>query len=90
MCLYNVAPLRPKALNPRRLSKPAKSIMTMSTTYLPFLDKLGVLNRLVGVDDTTYVNNPAVLKMAEEGKLATIGYGASVNVEKVLEVARIW
>ncbi len=66
---------------------PAKSIMTMSTTYLPFLDKLGVLDRLVGVDDTTYVNNPAVLKMAEEGKLATIGYGAAVNVEKVLEVA---
>lgn len=66
---------------------PVKSIMTMSTTYLPFLDKFGLLDRLVGVDDTTYVNNPTVLKMAEEGKLATIGYGSAVNVEKVLEAA---
>ena len=78
----------PEGFEPSQIVEvPAKSIMTMSTTYLPFLDKLGVLDRLVGVDDTTYVNNPAVLKMAEEGKLATIGYGAAVNVEKVLEVA---
>ncbi|PWH13079.1 MAG: ABC transporter substrate-binding protein [Anaerolineae bacterium] len=66
---------------------PAKTIITMSTTYLPALDELGLLDRLIGVDDTTYVNNPTVLKMAEEGKLASIGYGAGVNVEKVLELA---
>lgn len=66
---------------------PAKTIITMSTTYLPALDELGLLDRLVGVDDTTYVNNPAVLKMAEDGKLASIGYGSGVNVEKVLELA---
>lgn len=66
---------------------PARTIITMSTTYLPALDELGLLDRLVGVDDTTYVNNPAVLKMAAEGKLASIGYGSGVNVEKVLELA---
>lgn len=66
---------------------PAKTIVTMSTTYLPALDELGLLDRLVGVDDTTYVNNPTVLKMAAEGKLASIGYGSGVNVEKVLELA---
>lgn len=66
---------------------PAKTIITMSTTYLPALDELGLLDRLVGVDDITYVNNPTVLKMAEEGKLASIGYGSGVNVEKVLELA---
>ncbi|MCX7753662.1 MAG: ABC transporter substrate-binding protein [Anaerolineales bacterium] len=66
---------------------PAKTIITMSTTYLPALDELGLLDRLVGVDDTTYVNNPTVLKMAEDGKLASIGYGSGVNVEKVLELS---
>ncbi|MFN8439805.1 MAG: ABC transporter substrate-binding protein [Caldilineaceae bacterium] len=69
------------------INVPIKRIITMSTTYLPFLDKLGVLDRLVGVDDTTYVNNPTVLKMAEEGKLPSIGYGAAVNVEQVLDLA---
>jgi iron complex transport system substrate-binding protein len=65
---------------------PVKSIVTMSTSYLPFLDELGVLDRLVGLDDATYVSNPTVLKMAEEGKLTMIGYGSGVNVEKALEL----
>ncbi|MGC8856422.1 MAG: ABC transporter substrate-binding protein [Anaerolineae bacterium] len=65
---------------------PVKSIVTMSTSYLPFLDELGVLDRLVGLDDATYVSNPTVLKMAEEGKLTMLGYGAGVNVEKALEL----
>ncbi|HXF85965.1 MAG TPA: ABC transporter substrate-binding protein [Anaerolineales bacterium] len=66
---------------------PVQTIVTMSTTYLPFLDELGLLDRLVGLDDATYVSNPTVLKMAEEGKLTMIGYGSSVNVEKALELA---
>ncbi len=74
-------------LDEQIIEVPAKSIITMSTTYLPALDELGLLDRLVGVDDTTYVSNPTVLKMAEEGKLASIGYGSGVNVEKVLELA---
>lgn len=65
---------------------PVMRVVTMSTTNLPFLEQLGVLDRLVGVDDTTYVNNPTVLQMAAEGKLASIGYGANVNVEQALEL----
>lgn len=65
---------------------PVKSIVTMSTSYLPFLDELGLLDRLVGLDDATYVSNPTVLKMAEEGKLTMLGYGSGVNVEKALEL----
>jgi iron complex transport system substrate-binding protein len=65
---------------------PVQTIVTMSTSYLPFLDELGLLDRLVGLDDATYVSNPTVLQMAAEGKLVTIGYGASVNVEQALEL----
>ncbi len=74
-------------LDEQIITVPVQSIVTMSTTYLPPLDELGLLDRLVGVDDTTYVSNPKVLKMAEEGKLASIGYGSGVNVEKVLELS---
>ncbi len=66
---------------------PVQTIVTMSTSYLPFLDELGLLDRLVGLDDATYVSNPTVLQMAAEGKLAMIGYGSSVNVEQALELA---
>ncbi len=65
---------------------PVKRIITMSTTYLPFLEAYGVLDRLVGIDDATYVNNPTVLQMAADGDVAQIGYGAGVNVEQILDL----
>lgn len=65
---------------------PVKTIVTMSTTYLPFLEQIGVLDRLVGLDEATYVSNPTVLKMAADGKLKTIGSGAAVNVEQALDL----
>lgn len=68
------------------IAVPVQSIATMSTSYLPFLENLGVLDRLVAVDDVTYVNNPTVLAKAEAGEIAQIGYGAGVNVEQLLDL----
>ncbi|MGQ0602816.1 MAG: ABC transporter substrate-binding protein [Anaerolineales bacterium] len=65
---------------------PVKSIVSLSTSYLPFLDELGVLDRLVGLDDVTYVSNETVVKLAAEGKLKIIGTGATVNVEQALDL----
>jgi iron complex transport system substrate-binding protein len=80
------APAPESFLDEQIIEVPIKSIVTMSTSYLPFLDELGLLDRLVGLDDATYVSNPTVLKMAEEGKLTMLGYGSGVNVEKALEL----
>lgn len=66
---------------------PVQHIATMSTSYLPFLAAYDLLDRLVAVDDVTYVNNPTVVQMAETGDLVQIGYGAGVNVEQLLELA---
>ena len=66
---------------------PVQQIATMSTSYLPFLEAYNLLDRLVAVDDVTYVNNPTVLAMAEAGTLVQIGYGAGVNVEQILDLA---
>ncbi|MCK6582679.1 MAG: ABC transporter substrate-binding protein [Anaerolineales bacterium] len=74
-------------LDEQIINIPVQTVVIMSTSYLPFLDELGLLDRLVGLDDATYVSNPAVLKMAEEGKLAMIGYGSGVNVEQALELS---
>ncbi|NWG05203.1 MAG: ABC transporter substrate-binding protein [Chloroflexi bacterium] len=74
-------------LDEQIIEVPVQTIVTMSTSYLPFLDELGLLDRLVGLDDATYVSNTTVLKMAEEGKLTMLGYGSGVNVEKALELA---
>lgn len=65
---------------------PVQRFIGMSTTYLPVLEQLGVLDRLVGLDDLTYVNNEAVRAMGEAGQLGYIGYGANVNVEEALNL----
>lgn len=68
------------------IAVPVQSIVTMSTSYLPFLENLGVLDRLTAVDDVTYVNNATVLAKAAAGEIAQIGYGAGVNVEQLLDL----
>jgi cobalamin transport system substrate-binding protein len=73
-------------LDEQIINVPVKTVVTMSTTYLPILDELGLLDHLVGLDDASYVSNPTVLKMAADGKLTLLGYGSQVNVEKALEL----
>jgi len=69
---------------------PVRSIVTMSTTYFPHLEMLGVLESLVAVDDATYVFNERVQQRASAGEIAVVGGGAGggvVNVEMLLELA---
>lgn len=63
---------------------PVERIVTMSTTHLPHLVDLGVLDRLVALDNVQYVNTSAVVDLVERGDVAQVGSGAEVNVEKVL------
>jgi iron complex transport system substrate-binding protein len=65
---------------------PVKTIVTMSTTQLPHLNTLGLLDRLVGVDSFQYINTPAVVELVEADKLVEIGSGAEVNVELAIDL----
>ncbi len=65
---------------------PARSIITMSTTFLPHLQELGVLDRLVGVDSFAYINTPAVRSLVDAGTLTEIGNGMQVNVESIIDL----
>jgi iron complex transport system substrate-binding protein len=63
---------------------PIKSIIPMSTTYLPALDKLGVAGTIKGLDSFLYANTPSVVKLIEDKKLVEIGSGATVNLEALI------
>jgi iron complex transport system substrate-binding protein len=65
---------------------PVNRIVAMSTTQLPHLSELGVLDTLVGVDSFLYINNPDVRKKIEAGELVEIGSGGQVNVEQALDL----
>lgn len=65
---------------------PVKSIVTMSSTFVTTLAELKLLDRLVGLDEATYISNAKVLQMADAGQLTMIGVGAGVNVEQALDL----
>lgn len=65
---------------------PAGDIIAMSTTQLPHLTALELVERLVGLDSFLFVNTPEVRELIDAGALVEIGSGAEVNVELVLDV----
>ena len=64
---------------------PINSIIAMSTTYLPYLDTLGEVDSLVGMDSTMFASNTAVREKIDAGEIVEVGFGAEVNVEQVLD-----
>lgn len=65
---------------------PAGSLITMSTTYLPFVVELGLLDYLVGHDEFDYVSTPEVRARIESGAMTEVGGGAGVSVETVIDL----
>ncbi|MCX7853586.1 MAG: ABC transporter substrate-binding protein [Caldilineales bacterium] len=66
------------------IEAPVEDVIAMSTTQLPHLEKLDLLDRLIGLDSFLYVNNPKVRTLIEAGALVEIGGGAEVNIEKTI------
>ena len=65
---------------------PAGDIITLSTTQLPALAQLGLLEHLVGVDSAFYISTAEVLDAVAEGKIAEVGFGAQINIELTLDL----
>lgn len=64
---------------------PTGTIISMSTSQLPQIVELGLIDQLIGVDSIAFINTPEVVEKAEAGELIEVGAGASVNVEMVLD-----
>ncbi len=69
-----------------RIQIPVKSVVTMSTTYLPQLEMLGVGGTLVGHDALQNVYSPAIRERIEDGEVKETGGGPNVNVELLIEL----
>ncbi|MCG8351342.1 MAG: ABC transporter substrate-binding protein [Chloroflexales bacterium] len=68
------------------IETPINTIITMSTTQLPHLNELDLLDRLIGVDNFRFINTPAVVQKIEAGELVEIGGGGEVNVEQAIDL----
>jgi iron complex transport system substrate-binding protein len=63
---------------------PVRSIVTMSTSYLPYLVQLGILDALVAHDNFKHINTPEVRDLINAGKLKETGEGPDVNIELLM------
>ena len=68
------------------IEAPTGDLITLSTTQLPALSQLGLLDRLAGVDSGFYISTPEVIAMIADGQVAEVGFGNQVNIELVLEL----
>ncbi len=64
---------------------PAGDLIVMSTTVLPGVESLGLIDSLVGLDSLLYTNTPAVVEKIGTGELIEIGGSFNLNVEVALD-----
>ncbi|MEM7725962.1 MAG: ABC transporter substrate-binding protein [Cyanobacteria bacterium P01_A01_bin.45] len=64
---------------------PINTVASLSTTHLPHLAKLGVVDKLVGVSNPKIVNTSEVVEKIKVGKIAELGNN-NVNLERLLEL----
>lgn len=70
----------------RVIEVPVRSIVSMSTSYLPHLETLDLVDTLIAVDALAWISSEAVLERVEAGGVKEVGSGPTVNVELLLDL----
>ncbi|MBA3871472.1 MAG: ABC transporter substrate-binding protein [Anaerolineae bacterium] len=67
---------------------PVKSVVSLSTSFLPHLTSQNLLDKVVAVDSAMYTNNEAIVNGVKDGKIIEVGGGGSgdINVEKLIDL----
>ncbi|MEM7356565.1 MAG: ABC transporter substrate-binding protein [Acidobacteriota bacterium] len=63
---------------------PARTVITTSTTELPHIARLGLVDRLLAHDEFDWVNSPEIRQRIEAGAMIEVGSGAAIDVERVV------
>jgi len=66
------------------VSVPVERMVATSTTHIPALEELGVIDKLVGFPDTQYVSSPAARQRIRSGKIVDLGKAEAINSEMTL------
>lgn len=65
---------------------PVSGVVSMSTTYLPAISELGLIDQLVSVDEGDFAYNPDVRAAIAAGDVVEVGSGPTVDVETLLDL----
>lgn len=69
------------------ITVPARSIVALSTTHLPPLDRLGVVDRLVGTGSADHISTPSVRDRLASGDAIEVTRNLSTNIEAIISLA---
>jgi cobalamin transport system substrate-binding protein len=73
--------------NKTTLQVPLQSIVVTSTTNVPFLEMLGVENKLVGFPHTDYISSEKTRALIDKGSVKNVGQNEKLNMEQLIELA---
>jgi iron complex transport system substrate-binding protein len=76
----------PEGMEGPVIEVPVQSLVALSTTYLPHLVSLNLVDRLVGLDSLLWATTPEIVARIETGEIAEVGGGSAVNVEQLLDM----
>lgn len=68
------------------IETPVQRVVAVNTTHLPYLDRLGVVDALVGVGDPKRINTPSVVARIQAGSIASVGRNVELDVERVIDL----
>jgi iron complex transport system substrate-binding protein len=70
----------------RQFQSPIDSVAVFSATQLNALDKLGLLDKVIGVSEANYIRNKQVQERFQQGLVTELAGNGSFYVEKTLQV----
>lgn len=70
-----------------QIAVPLKNVVVTSTTNIPFLEILGVENKLIGFPHTDYISSEKTRRLIESGKIKNLGENEKINLEQVIDIA---
>jgi iron complex transport system substrate-binding protein len=68
------------------INVPVERIIATSTTHIPALENLGVIDKLVGFPDTRYISSEVTRKKIDTGKITDLGNNESINTEMAINL----
>ena len=68
------------------INVPVERIIATSTTHIPALENLGVIDKLIGFPDTRYISSEVTRKKIDTGKITDLGNNESINTEMAINL----
>jgi len=69
------------------INVPVERIIATSTTHIPALENLGVIDKLIGFPETRYISSELTRKKIDKGKITDLGNNESINTEMAINLS---